>query len=199
MQDDRTVRPDGMHEPPSDAEQLDAAVELLRAPVTVDARAFDARIREAIRATPPLSLERTRLARTILAAKTIAVGLAATLLVAVGLHMRNRIRPEENQAVAIRVGTPDVTTHVHFKLTRATASQVAVVGSFNAWSTTATPLHREGDSTWVADVPLPAGRYVYQFVIDEHAHVPDPDAPLDPADDFGTRNSVITVLPRSGS
>lgn len=199
MHDERTVRPDDMHEPSPGDEHVDAAIELLRAPVVVDARAFDARVLEAVRGTPPLRAARTPRARAILAARVIAVGLAATILVAVGLRERNRINRAEHPAVAIGVGAPNFETQVRFRLTRATASRVTVVGSFNAWSATATPLHRVGDGAWVVDVPLPAGRYVYQFVIDEHAHVPDPDAPLDPADDFGTRNSVVTVLPRSGS
>ena len=199
MHDERKARPDDMHKPSPGDEHVDAAIELLRTPVVVDAEAFDARVLKAVSSTPPLHLVRSPRARAIRAARLIAVGLAATLLVAVGLRERNRIKRADHPAVATRVGTPGVETQVRFRLTRAAASQVAVVGSFNAWSATATPLHRVGDSTWVADVPLPAGRYVYQFVIDEHAHVPDPDAPLDPADDFGTRNSVLTVLPRSGS
>lgn len=198
--DDEPMGPlDGMHETPPGDRHLDEAIAMLRATVAVDAEAFDARVIEAIRRTPPLRLVRTPRARRIIVASAVAAGLAATLLVAVTIRGRNGNSSTEHRAVASRVGAPAVATQVRFRLIHADAARVAVVGSFNAWSATATPLHRVGDSTWVADVTLPAGRYVYQFVIDEHARIPDPDAPLDPADDFGTRNSVVTVLPRSGS
>ncbi|HSU95594.1 MAG TPA: isoamylase early set domain-containing protein, partial [Gemmatimonadaceae bacterium] len=84
-------------------------------------------------------------------------------------------------------------SNVRFTLVASGASAVAVAGSFNGWSTAATPLRRIDKNTWTADIPLGAGRYVYQFVIDGHRWVPDPKAPRDAGDDFGATNSVVTV------
>ncbi|MGI9089995.1 MAG: isoamylase early set domain-containing protein [Gemmatimonadaceae bacterium] len=88
---------------------------------------------------------------------------------------------------------------MRFSLVGARAAKVTVAGSFNGWNTSATPLRRVGNATWVADVPLKAGRYVYQFVLDDHRWVQDPNAPRDPGDDFGKSNSVVTVVTQSGS
>lgn len=78
---------------------------------------------------------------------------------------------------------------------------VAVVGDFNGWDLTATPLVRDpATHAWSVDVRLPAGRYVYAFVVDggagRRAWLPDPSAPLAPADDFGRQNSVLLVAPQ---
>jgi chromosome partitioning protein len=48
-----------------------------------------------------------------------------------------------------------------------TASQVAVVGDFNNWDPQATPLRRDDRlGVWQGCVPVPAGRYRYQLVVD---------------------------------
>jgi hypothetical protein len=74
------------------------------------------------------------------------------------------------------------------------ASSVALVGDFNDWQPT--PMTRD-DATggWTVRVPLVAGRYQYQFVLDGTQHVADPTATM-ASGDFGSPNSVITVSPR---
>ncbi|MDB5291145.1 MAG: glycoside hydrolase family 13 domain protein [Phycisphaerales bacterium] len=62
---------------------------------------------------------------------------------------------------------PDA-TQVVFRLRYSRAQQVFLVGPFNNWSTTATPMHRMADDRWEASVHLQPGCYAYcYFVIDE--------------------------------
>jgi hypothetical protein len=89
---------------------------------------------------------------------------------------------------------------VEFALNAATARQVTVVGDFNHWDVHATPLRRPATGgRWKAAVPLTPGRHVYAFVVDGVQWVPDPAAPRAVDDDFGSPNSVLTVLPVHGA
>lgn len=141
-----------------------------------------------------------------------AAALAASVAVAVVLgrdwRLRGSTASSNARASTLSAATlsaatsstaPRGTQLVRFRFTGAHAAKVAVAGSFNGWSTSTTPLRRVGDTTWVADVALGAGRHVYQFVIDDHRWVPDPEAPRDAGDDFGTSNSVVTVVLRNRS
>lgn len=84
---------------------------------------------------------------------------------------------------------------VEFMLVAPHAARVSLVGEFNGWDASATPMrHSErGDGTWSVSVPLGEGRHVYAFVIDDSTWVPDPQAPLAPERWFGERNSVVVV------
>jgi len=44
-------------------------------------------------------------------------------------------------------------------------TSIAVAGSFNGWSTTAAPMTRQGDGSWLARVRLTDARYEYKFHI----------------------------------
>lgn len=82
---------------------------------------------------------------------------------------------------------------VHFVLV-SEARHVSVVGDFNGWDPTATPmLQGVPNSLWEASARIPSGRVEYAFVLDGKTWIPDPNAPLAPASEFGTRNSVLTV------
>jgi hypothetical protein len=81
---------------------------------------------------------------------------------------------------------------VRFVLVAPAASTVSIVGDFNRWSPTATPMRRTAAGLWSIDLPLSAGRHTYAFVVDGGL-VPDPNA-LDSADDdFGVPSSVVLV------
>ncbi|MCC6243275.1 MAG: isoamylase early set domain-containing protein [Gemmatimonadaceae bacterium] len=103
-------------------------------------------------------------------------------------------------ATAVPVGaTPSttsmITVPVQFVLdarTVSSATTVHVVGDFNEWQTSATPMMREG-SVWTATVPLVAGRHVYAFVIDGTRWITDPRQPVAADADFGRAGSVIIV------
>lgn len=77
------------------------------------------------------------------------------------------------------------------------AKQVFLVGTFNEWDPTATPMERCRDGTWRTRVELPAGRYEYKFVVDD-CWCCEPGADDTPLTDcvpnpFGTMNRVIDV------
>ena len=72
-----------------------------------------------------------------------------------------------------------------------------LVGDFNGWDTTKTPLSRTSkDGVWSVTLPLSAGRHIYAYVVDGSWSA-DPHAPLAPDDGFGHANSVKLV--RGGS
>src|SRR5689334_12173208 len=78
---------------------------------------------------------------------------------------------------------------VDFVLVREAAT-VSVVGDFNGWDPAATPMTRNGSSgLWQASTRLGAGRVEYAFVVDGRTWIPDPNAPMAPAGDFGAANS----------
>lgn len=80
----------------------------------------------------------------------------------------------------------------HFALLAPDARSVTLVGDFNNWDPSATPL-RQVDGTWHVDIPLAAGRHSYAFVVDGGEWVPDPAAPREQDTDFGRSNSLLLV------
>lgn len=76
---------------------------------------------------------------------------------------------------------------------RAGVSSVSVVGSFNGWSPTATPMVEVEKGKWRAEIRLNRGRFEYKFAVDGTRWVPDPNNPLGVPDGFGGRNSVIVL------
>src|SRR5690349_12456830 len=71
-------------------------------------------------------------------------------------------------------------------------SRVNVAGTFNGWSTTATPMSDRGDGTYVATLSLPNGIYQYKFVINGKEWKADPqhsDKELEESDGSGGKNS----------
>jgi hypothetical protein len=75
------------------------------------------------------------------------------------------------------------------RVRRAGGANVSLVGDFNGWDASATPMRRtDGRTTWSVAVQLPAGRHVYAFVVDGDAWVADPQAPL--ARSNGTDNAI---------
>ena len=53
----------------------------------------------------------------------------------------------------------------HFHIHCPDAAGVSVIGEFNHWSTTATPLNREVDGDWETWVELPPGEHAYAFFL----------------------------------
>ncbi len=90
------------------------------------------------------------------------------------------------------MGEEDGHVRVHFILRAPEAGRVAVVGDFNGWDSRANPLERAGD-VWRAVIPLPRGRYEYQFVVDGEIWLVDPAAQGTVDDGFGGTNGVLEV------
>lgn len=95
---------------------------------------------------------------------------------------------------AARVTGEALPLPVQFTLRDVRAAQVALLGDFNGWSPSATPLE-PGDvaGTWSVTVPLSAGRHVYAFLVDGKTWMTDPRARTSRDLDFGHANSVLIV------
>jgi len=101
--------------------------------------------------------------------------------------------PQSAERAATRL-TVDAPQEVAFVLVAPAASQVSVVGDFNGWDASATPMTRHTDgAAWTVRIRLAPGRHVYAFVMDGAQWVSDPLAPLAPANEYGMRNSVVVV------
>ena len=83
---------------------------------------------------------------------------------------------------------------VQFVLVDNSASDVRIVGDFNDWDSSATPMQRTGSGgVWSVVVPLEPGRHVYAFVVDGKQWIADVAAPRAPENAFGTPNSIVMV------
>jgi acetyl esterase/lipase len=85
------------------------------------------------------------------------------------------------------VGNTEFTLRGH-----ADARVVALAGSFNGWDSQHTLCGKE-TGRWVCRVDLPAGHYLYQFVVDE-VWINDPDNPL--LEDSGNGGSASVIVKR---
>lgn len=145
----------------------------LRRPVAFDA-AIDAAALQAIRAGRR-STGRRGVWPWLGAA---AAALAASILLAVVLHRDPAAGAP--RAVLLRLVAP-------------ASSTVTVVGDFNDWNPSATPLAPSGAGEWTVRLRLPPGRYRYTFLVDGREWQRDPTEPPVPDDDYGAPMSVITV------
>ena len=83
---------------------------------------------------------------------------------------------------------------VQFVLDAPRARSVTVVGDFNAWDGSRTPLERDSTTgVWSALVDVRPGRHVYAFLVDGTTWTLDPSAPRTKDLDYGTEQSVMMV------
>jgi 1,4-alpha-glucan branching enzyme len=72
--------------------------------------------------------------------------------------------------------------------------QLFLVGDFNSWSVTATPLVRAADQTWSVALTLDSGRkYEYRYFADNQVWHNDWAADGAVKNSFGSENSVVTL------
>lgn len=123
--------------------------------------------------------------RTPLASMLMAAGFAAAVALSTAtFSRRTTMAPAPGR---------DTVHLVRFVYVDSSARRIAVVGDFNGWQQSATPLFSRGDDgLWTATVPLPPGHHEYAFVIDGGRWVADPLA-LTARDEFGTLTSVVNV------
>jgi hypothetical protein len=129
-------------------------------------------------------------------ARPIWVAAAFAAVLAGGAWLGSRVTPRTaNDAVAIIQSAADPTTApVTFVLRAPGATRVSVVGDFNNWDASSTPMEHSGSGDlWVLSLRLPRGVHLYSFVLDGAEWRPDPSAPLAADDSFGGHNSVIVV------
>jgi hypothetical protein len=80
-----------------------------------------------------------------------------------------------------------------FRIVAPRAEAVALVGDFNAWNPTATPLERTADGqAWTGSVMLTPGRHTYAFVVDGVV-TPDPNVPSLRDPDYDVEVSTLIV------
>ena len=177
-----------------------------RRPVVTDPAARE-RIMAAVRAEPvPIRVSgiwSRLMAPQAFRLSPASLGLLAAGLVGIGVLVGDLALNRDGQssagrpsgAVARQLPVSDTVVRFVYVAPRATA--VYVVGDFNGWDTTKTPLSRTSkDGVWSVTLPLSAGRHIYAYVVDGSWSA-DPHAPLAPDDGFGHANSVKLV--RGGS
>lgn len=178
-----------------------------RRPVATDSAARD-RVMSAVRAEPvpqrsskvwgrfvaPRVFRLSPAGGALLAAGLVGIGVLAGGL----LTNRDGRSPVGRPSVAVAPQLPVSDTVVRFVYVAPQASKVFIVGDFNGWDTTKTPLVRTSSAggVWTVTLPLSAGRHIYAYVVDGSWSA-DPAAPLAPDDGFGHANSVKLV--RRGS
>ena len=145
------------------------------------------------RALEPRALRRSPAGSALIAAGLIGIGVIAGV---VASH-RDARAPAGLSRVARAPQLAVSDSIVKFVFVAPQAAKVSVVGDFNGWDSTKTPMVRASNSgVWTVTVPLTAGRHLYSFVVDGSWSA-DPTAPLAPDDGFGHENSVKLV--RRGS
>ncbi len=72
------------------------------------------------------------------------------------------------------------------------ATTLHVVGDFNDWDVSATPMTLE-NGVWSTSLPIAQGRHLYAFVVDGERWIADPRAPQTKDPDFGRPTSVVIV------
>jgi 1,4-alpha-glucan branching enzyme len=98
-------------------------------------------------------------------------------------------KPAATPAVA---GTTPTAGGVRF-VYRGDAGSVALAGEFNGWNTSADPMAKQPDGSWLLVKTLEPGRYAYKFVIDGGTWKEDAAASEFVDDGFGGKNSVVVV------
>ena len=179
-----------MFEPVDDA--IERIVRHLRRSVRIDP-ALDARVMREISALPApggatlLGAVWRWLRRPHQLTLTPLGGLAAaTALAVVVLLYRMDATPPAPPQAASRA--------FQFVLVAPRATHVSLVGDFNDWDATRTPMRRPGsEALWTAVVTLVPGRYHYAFFVDGSRWVADPSAPVARDEDYGAPSSVLTV------
>ena len=182
----------------------------LRAPVSIDAR-FDERVMAALEpAVIPITVHRSArpwYRRTFNFSVSQVAGLAAAAAL-VGVVTMKAAKPGAEEAATVAVQqdsapalqpVADVTRDPsalelqQFLLFAPNATSVSLVGDFSDWDASRFKMERvSDDGAWSITVPLPPGRYEYQFEVDGKLRITDPTRPQT-SSDFGSANSVITV------
>jgi hypothetical protein len=131
------------------------------------------------------------------AAGLVAVGILAGALTNWGVRKDGQPRADVAKTqplVALPSTGRAIDTVVKFVFAGPRASTVSLVGDFNGWDLSKTPMVRDPRSgNWTVALPLNAGRHVYAFVVDGNTWASDPSAPLAPDDGYGHASSVKNV------
>ena len=185
---------------------IERITEHLREPVKLD-ETFDVRVMSAVHAAALAGCDASHEQRahasapshwwnkryTVSLSPLGALALAASLLAVI--YLGTIARTPDGTTVATQT-TPAKVQNVHFIIVDDSAEQVFLVGDFNGWSKTATPLTRSANgSAWTVSVPLPHGRHEFAFIATgaggERWSADPLTTPVE--DEFGTLSSVVSV------
>jgi hypothetical protein len=181
-----------------DTDKLDRAIELLKEPVRIDP-ALDMRVMAEIESLPaPLGWKRRVWSAIdwLIRGRTVRIsplgGLAAAAgIAAIVVFAQSELGSydESTPAMAAQQGST-----VQFVIVVPTAIEVSLVGDFNDWNPSATPMQLVAENrVWSVTIPLNAGRYRYAFLVDGNTWLSDPSAPPVGDDEFGRPGSVVTI------
>ncbi|MCF7918836.1 MAG: glycogen-binding domain-containing protein [Candidatus Cloacimonetes bacterium] len=95
-------------------------------------------------------------------------------------------------AVLLLAAVKETADGVEFTYSAPNAGSVSLAGSFNDWSTTADPMQKQSDGSWMVIMDLPEGSHSYKFVIDGN-WMYDAENPLTIDDGYGGSNSLVEV------
>ena len=184
---------------------IDEIASELKRPVRLSEN-FDARVMSAVR-TSHLSVVRGSGAHSAPGSRRVLFPALASLAAAAALVFVVMRAPSDDSVntaggpngtvtqvadAGERVFLQDVTISVYLPK----AKSVGVMGAFNDWDASRTPMVRAKDGTWTITLRLLPGSYEYQFLTDGSMRMTDPNAPATDSE-FGEANSVLTVTPRT--
>lgn len=181
-----------------DTDKLDRAIELLKEPVRIDP-ALDMRVMAEIESLPAPAGWRRRVTSAfdwLIRGRTVRISPLGGLAIAAGIAAivvidRSELGPTDDSATGI---TALQGSAVQFVIVAPTATDVSLVGDFNDWNPSATPMQMVAENrVWSVTIPLNAGRYRYAFLVDGNTWLSDPSAPPVGDDDFGRPGSVVTI------
>jgi hypothetical protein len=103
--------------------------------------------------------------------------------------------PVADTPAPVRLATngEDAPNVVPFMLRAPGASTVAIVGDFNGWDVSKSPMQQSAPGVWSTTIGLVPGRHIYAFVVDDSVWTLDPRAPRVADPDFGRSGSAIVV------
>lgn len=196
-----------------DRATIEQIVNRLKKPLRLD-DAFELRVMSAVHAEAQAKIDAGRSAQmrehwwskrytlrfTALGGVAAAASIAAVIaLTSIAINRSSLPQAAANPQSSMAVG-PGAAVPAHFILVSENARQVYLVGDFNGWSRTQTPLRRTANqSAWTVSIPLSAGKHEYAFIVDDGSGqhwVADPlTQPVE--DEFGTESSIVRVGPTS--
>jgi hypothetical protein len=135
-----------------------------------------------------------------------SAGMLAAAALAIGFVTRGAVTPRDESATMASASPVQAVPMVAAANTNAVravpvpitfdavnAKTVSIVGDFNDWDSTASPLTRFGSNgPWTATVKVMPGRHLYAFMVDGKLVV-DPRAPHARDLDYGSDASVLMV------
>jgi anti-sigma factor RsiW len=181
-------RPDVRERLVADEAMLEAAAALPRA---IAPEAFVARVAAALPAQEPAAPSLAAPGRVRVSARA-GLAAAACLLLALGFQAGRTTAPAAPPP-EIAAAVPEKEVLVRLVLLEPRARAVTVVGDFNGWDPSRTPLAKAQGGVFHVTLPLKPGRYHYMYVVDGRQWRADPFAAETSLDGFGAQNSVLDV------